>query len=423
MEENKPSKEIMKYLPHFSLAERDRRWEQIRYKMVLRGLDCLLLWGNDIFWDMGMVNFRYLTHVGSKHGGLALFPLEGDPVVFSAPPHINTPFSPFLSSQDWVDDIRSYTGLAPVVEAMKEMGFEGGRIGVVGYGSALAMHSVTHKDYVRLLEMMPKADFTEATPLVEEMRLIKSPEEIGMLEKAGQIGRKTIDAMIETARPGIKECELYAEMVRTQIANGGEAQIFLLLTSGPIDGNESGVKHLLHGVEQPYTPTTRELQKGDIVICEFHSCYGGYMTATEFTVSVGTAPPEYHRIHDVSVECMHAEAEAMRPGATLREVWEAARAPVKKAGIEFLELGFHGHGMASPEFPVVVYKTGEGLMAGAGIGDFKLREGMVLGQNIDLYDPNWKTDVGHMLGDCLVIEAQGGRRLVGTPEELPEVGA
>jgi len=48
-------------------------------------------------------------------------------------------------------------------------------------------------------------------------------------EKAGEIAKKTIDTMIEKAKPGVKECELYADMIRTQIANGGEAQIFLLL--------------------------------------------------------------------------------------------------------------------------------------------------------------------------------------------------
>lgn len=422
MKKKQPSKEIMKYVPHLSLEERDRRWLQIRRKMVMNGLDCLLIWGNDIFWDMGMVNFRYLTHVGSKHGGFSIFPLEGDPVVFSGPPHVNTPFSPFLSAQEWVHDIRPFIGLPNLVESMLEMENERSRIGVVGYGSVLAAHSVTYRDYVRILELMPNAVFTDATPLVEEMRLIKSAEEISMLEKAGQIARKAIDVMIETAKPGIKECELYAEMVRTQIASGAEAQVFLLLTSGPINGDVGGAKNLLHGIEQPISPTTRELKKGDTVICEFHTSYGGYLTGTEFTVCIGKAPQEYHKIHDVSVECLHAELEHMRPGVTLRELWEAARAPVEKAGLDFLELGFHGHGMASPEFPVVVYKPGKGMMSGDRIGSFVLEEGMVFGNNIDIYDPSWKTDVGHMYGDCVVIEASGSRQLVGIPEQLPEVG-
>ena len=422
MDNKTPSKEMMKYLPHLSLEERDRRWEQTRLKMVYQGLDALLLWGNDIFWDMGMVNFRYLTHIGSKHGGLAIFPLEGEPVIFNAPPHMNTPFSPYLSTQDWVTDIRPFTGMPTVVDTLVQMGHASGKIGIVGYGSVLAMHSVTHKDYSQLMELMPKATLINATPLIEEIRLIKSPEEIRMLEKAGKIARKTVDTMIETAKPGVRENELYAELVKSQIVNGAEAQVFFLLTSGPINGGDGGLKFLLHGIDQPITPTTRKLQEGDVVVSEFHTCYGGYMTATEFTLCIGKAPKEYHRIHDVSVECMFAETEAMRPGATLREVWEAARAPVIREGLDFLELGFHGHGMASPEFPCVVYASGKGLMSGEKIGDFKLKEGMVFGHNIDVYDPNWKIDVGHMFGDCVVIEAEGARRLVNIPEKLVEIG-
>ncbi len=423
MERIGPSKEMMRYLPQLPLSERDRRWEEIRKKMVMNGIDCLLLWGNDIFWDMGMVNFRYITQVGSKMGGYGVFPIEGEPVVFSSPPHCNRPFSPFLSTQDWVKDVRAYTGLTGVVQQMSEMGFERSRIGVVGYGSVLAGHSVTYRDYVRIQEMMPKAIFSDFTTYIEEMRMIKSAEEIKMLIRAGEIGRKAIDTLITSARPGVKECELYADMVHTQIANGAEAQVFLLLTSGPIEGGDGGVKHLLHGIEQPISPTTRELKEGDIVICEFHTAYGGYLAATEFTVCVGKAPSQYKRIHDVSVECLYCSLEKMRPGTTLHELWEAARGPVEKAGLDFVELGFHGHGMASPEFPTVVYRPQKGLlMSGDRIGDLVLKEGMVFGNNIDVYDPRWKMDVGHMYGDCVVIEANGPRRLVNVPDELPEVG-
>jgi hypothetical protein len=44
---------------------------------------------------------------------------------------------------------------------------------------------------------------------------------------------------------------------------------------------------------------------------------------------------------------------------------------------------------------------------------------MVLGTNIDIHNPRWRTDVGVMLGDTLQVTPQGGRRLVGIPLELP----
>jgi len=89
------------------------------------------------------------------------------------------------------------------------------------------------------------------------MRIVKSEEEIEMLRRAGRIARKVVDAMIETARPGIPEAAVYAEMIRTQIANGGEPNIFNLFGSGPVEHPKDELWHMLHGSEQPIAPTMR----------------------------------------------------------------------------------------------------------------------------------------------------------------------
>ena len=33
--------------PGLTEAERDRRWREVRWRMDLAGLDCLLVWGNE----------------------------------------------------------------------------------------------------------------------------------------------------------------------------------------------------------------------------------------------------------------------------------------------------------------------------------------------------------------------------------------
>ena len=96
----------------------------------------------------------------------------------------------------------------------------------------------------------------------------------------------------------------------------------------------------------------------------------------------------------------------------------------EKAGLDFVELGFHGHGMASPEFPTVIYRPGYGppSLNGTGIGDLMFEEGMVFGNNIDLSNPKWKPDVGCMFGDMVVVRENCAERLVDIPLFLPEVG-
>ena len=151
------------------------------------------------------------------------------------------------------------------------------------------------------------------------MRLVKSEEEIGVLAKAGALARKTVNTMIEYARPGITEAQLWAEMIRTQIANNGEPQIFNMLTSGPVEHPTKELWHLLHGSEQPISPSARPLQVGDLVVNEFHTQYGGYLAATEFTIYIGKkAPPQLLNIHKVCVEALQISQEVLVPGKTLR---------------------------------------------------------------------------------------------------------
>lgn len=423
MSDMKPSQELLQYVPQMTLAERDRRWNATRKAMAEEGLDCLLLWGNDLFWDMGMVNVRYLTHIGSKMHAFVVFPLKGEPIVFSGLPHTNRPFSIYRSTQNWVTDIRVNLGISQVADSVKETGYEKACIGIVGFGTTLVPDNVTYKEYTTLLQQLPNATFVRATDLVERQRVIKSDEEIAMLERAGKIAYETIQTMIGSARPGVRECELYANIVHTQISKGCEPIIFHLMHSGPATAplSDGFLQHLVHGVEQPASPTMRPLGKDDLVVTEFHTSWAGYMVAAEFSIYLGKAPKELHRIHDVAVECFYSGIEKMRPGVTCRELWEAFRRPSEKAGMDYVELGFHGHGLASPEYPSVTYKSREApMLTGDALGDVVLQENMVFGTNIDMFDPNWRVDVGIMLGDTIQVTKDGPRRLINTPMEFPQ---
>jgi Xaa-Pro aminopeptidase len=193
-----------------------------------------------------------------------------------------------------------------------------------------------------------------------------------------------------------------------------------MLASGSIEG-DGGARYLLHGIAPPNGPTFRPLQKGDVVLSEFHCSVAGYLSATEFSFSVGRAPEPLRRIHEVQVACLEHVLPYFKSGVALKEVWEAIRQPCLEAGLDYLELGFHGHGLASPEFPTVVYKPGEGTLDGKGLGEFQLSENMVFGTNIDIYDPSWKPNVGLMFGDTVVVTPEGGRRLCDVPLDFPEV--
>jgi len=410
----------MEFLPRLSLAERDRRWTALRQGMRTRGLDAVLLFGSDAFMGYGMANFRYLTQIGGHHGGFAIFAGEGSPVVFNAPPHEHRPFNAWLTAQDWVDDVRPNRGIAGVAGVLQQMGLAAARIGLVGYRSGLTQVSMPYPMYASLREAIPDAALVEATALVDDLRIVKSAEEIRMLEAAGRIAGRVVQTMIRSAGAGIRENDLFAEMMRTAVAEGSEPQLFNMLTSGSVEDGD-GLRYLMHGIAPPNGPTARPLRTGDVVIAEFHCSVAGYLSATEFSLTIGRAPDPLRRIHDVQVACLLEGLPRFRPGTTLRDVWEAIRRPCQEAGLDYVELGFHGHGLASPEFPTVVYKPGEGPLDGRDLEAYPLAANMVFGTNIDVYDPGWKKDVGLMLGDMVVVTPEGGRRLCNVPLELPQV--
>lgn len=425
--------DLREYLPQFSLEERNRRWAAIWAEMGLQDLDCLLVIGNDRMFGMGNSNIRYLTQIcGQRMGGVAIFPLAGTPIVFASPAHMHDkPFPVYKAFNDWISETRSMGGLQPVVDSLRSMGYEKGNIGLVGFKGAFKSSTIAYQEYQFLMAELPRANFVEATPILDRIRMIKNAEEIEMLKKSGEIARLKIESMVNMAVPGVRECELYGEMVKTDISHGGEALVFNLLTSGSVTDTEH-IQHLLHGRGQPLSPTTRSLKKGDLIMAEFHTSYGGYLTACEKSVFIGEPPEELKKIYDVCLECFEMGIQKLRPGVTVGEAVEAFRAPARKAHMDYIELGFHGHGLSSPEFPTAVYAPkrpkkeleseslmDEGWTGVYGSDAIELKENMVFGTNIEIFDPAWRDDVGIMgPGDTIWVTEKGPVKLVGTPLEF-----
>jgi Xaa-Pro aminopeptidase len=169
---------------------------------------------------------------------------------------------------------------------------------------------------------------------------------------------------------------------------------------------------------------------------EFHTSYAGYLTACEKSVFIGQPPKELAYIHEICVECFEKGIERLRPGVTVGEAVQAFREPAERAKMEYIELGFHGHGLSSPEFPTVVYapqrpddkngteKSDDKAWTGVyGSNAIELKENMVFGTNIEIHDPAWRNDIGIMgPGDTIWITDRGPVKLINTPLDFTTVG-
>lgn len=383
-------------LPQLSIAERDRRWKAIRQKMAERNLDCLIIYGNSGKWDSMTANVRYVTHIGGNgEEAIALFPLDGEPSCCIFAKSVMGDW--WLRAQSWVSDIRE--GRYPawsvgVLNRIKELGLQKSRLGVVGLeGMKEREGIITYVTYTRIKEGLPAASFENATDIIEELRLVKSAEEIAFHEKAAELGDLAIMVMTETARPGVKESEVYANMVRVMLANGAEPPLMFLWEASATPGHAARF------------PTTSPLRHGDIINIEFSPKYGGYWAHRQQSVALGEPNKEYQEMFKVCLDSWESGMSVLRPGITLDELDQAFTKPIKKAGYTWVSPPFHGLGLDVPEFP---YGSIPGVK-GVSHPSLVVKEGMVFAVEPVVASPDGRR--GIHLGDAVVITKNAAHRL------------
>jgi Xaa-Pro aminopeptidase len=316
--------------------ERDRRWSNIREAMKKRGLECLIDWGShSLFRDVNG-NLQYLTNIAAE--GYLLFPLDGDPTLFT--------FEGGLEPTCWVKDWRAGHPVysQAMAERLRELHLENARIGVVGLSGYHGEVGFPYTTYVSLVSALPKASLVDATDILVSARRIKSPAEITCLEIGCEVAEKVIQAVVDTARVGVKDYEIRAKMMDTLYRNGCEPCSMILYYQGK--------DVLLHaGQTGAYVepPSSKTLEPGDVILTEFDATYYGYKAQFNQPFIAGEPSKEWVKIFDVAVEAFNMGLKTLRPGITLGQLDEAFQGPIREAGYVIANPAFHGIGLTLEE--------------------------------------------------------------------------
>jgi Xaa-Pro dipeptidase len=399
-------------LPRLSLKERDRRWAAVRKEMAARDLDAIVLWGWPTMWDFYTANARYLCPIGGNaEFNVLVFPASGEPTAIVQMP---TFLEGWRAAQDWVGDIRarSKTWADSVAARLKELGLEKARIGMDGLAGPLDPDGwLPHSTYLRLRELLPGAGLVNLDDMLEKVRSIKSAEELDMLRQAAKLGDMMLTTCKETARLGVKDCEVYANMMRTMVANGGEEPTLFLWACDR------------YPYPHPFrVPTTRPIERGDLIICEMHPKFGGYFTHVERTFCLGEPEAKQIEIYEGCVAAYERGLKGFGPGKTISTALEAVKDEIVSRGLAICEAGIHGHGLASLEYPRyrhhAIAADREAIKV---VGD-RFEPGMVFAFNIDLFDPKWKDGkTGCVFAETIEITADGARRMHSFPMEFQRI--
>ena len=184
-------------IPSLSLAERDRRHKLVREKMAAAGLDVLLLPANTSRWEQVMADSRYVTGIGGFATEVfTVFPAKGPLTAY-----VFNRANWWKRVQDWVEDVRDGRNrwAEDAVSRLRELGFKDGRLGISGLSGLIRTPDgiVAHTTVEALRQAFPDVELVNATSLMQEVRAIKSAEEIGCMERSMEIIERMIEVMTE----------------------------------------------------------------------------------------------------------------------------------------------------------------------------------------------------------------------------------
>lgn len=306
--------------PLFTIAERDARWARVRAMMAREGFDVIVAPNNTGHSTDFQADARYLSHCGG--GGdtdiACIFPLRGDVTVAAKDAEAR-----WSTTQDWVTDIRDTNREygAVIRERLHELSVDHGRIGIsgLGHGNRTPEGTILYQQMKALLEEFPNAEFVDCSSPMQEVRSIKSDEEIGFLTKSTELIEHAIDAKVAAAKPGAKDYEVWAEAIYAMIKRGSELPVHYNWVSGP------------ESTRTLSRPSHRILELGDVIEDELEASWQGYRAQCVQPVWVGRCDPIYHDLIKIQREVFEGIMEALHPGATVGEVLNASEHIVREA--------------------------------------------------------------------------------------------
>jgi len=176
-----------------------------------------------------------------------------------------------------------------------------------------------------------------------DARLIKSAEELKIIELSASLVDGVYAQLAHFIRPGVRENEVVAEISHWLIGHGAERITGINCVSGPRSN------------PHPHDYSDRMIRPGDLVFIDIMSHYLGYATCYYRTFAVTTASQRQKDIYKRANEWLEASIDRVRPGATTADIasaWPSAADLGYRSERDALGLAVgHGIGISHHEKP------------------------------------------------------------------------
>lgn len=267
--------------------------------------------------------------------------------------------------------------------ALRERGLTGSRIGLDDTRFAAALG-----------DTLRNATVVDATNLLLEIRMVKTPDEIGILREAARRNQLAMQRAIGAIRDGATWLEV-SRAYEVAVAEQG-ARVFASF-------NGAGPRSA--GAARP--DAAYPIRPGDQVCFDSMLKWRRYMGDAQRTVVLGEPSAKAQRYWRAYAAGIAEAYDTLRPGVNTGDLRNRTIDTVRRSGMPSFELAFsHGIGLDHIEVPFI---------AGGTLGDFPVVENMVLNIDMELHEIGWG---GLFFEESMLVTRNGAERLYSLERDL-----
>jgi Xaa-Pro aminopeptidase len=256
--------------------------------MTQRGLNGLIIYSNgvcNILRPSYLLYFSGFKPMGPRNA--AILSKSGEVALLVDPPWDTLR----ASEKSWIKDVQGGKDFVKDLTGILRRFKISGPVGVVGSKEMIQeVYSGIQKE----------ASLEIADDIMEEIAKEKTVEEIEIVRKTARIADVGAEAFVDSARVGIREYELVAEL-EFAMRSAGADDIFILMSSGS------------HNNEM-HEPTDRRLREGDIVIGEITPVCRGQFIQLCPTAVIGKPIPVLVEKYKILIRALEESLKQMRAG-------------------------------------------------------------------------------------------------------------
>jgi len=289
----------------------------------------------------------------------------------------------------WADDSVAIFSkdMLDLPSTLEEMGFAGGRVGVESDVPKYAADNLADGDGIELVV---------CDELLNELRLVKSQEELARLTRAMEITQTVTEKCLGFLKEGLTDTELINFARGEMLREGAEDWNHFTIRFGDSDPEAPGVG--------------RALKAGEIVRLDLGVVYKGYVSDLNKHALIGRADDEARRVLDGLVKLQNYCQENIRPGVNMEELSDAA--------IEWYDEAVPGGTAYLMGHSIGLQVEDAHLFGTLGGPDMAFEENMVF--EIEAWEDYGDTRLG--VEDLYVVTGDGCEKLSSLSPDIYEIG-